>query len=427
MSNAKITVGALLAGLIFIFALFIYVKCIDENDATHILVKQSWPTGELSCVDHPGMFWSGFSTIYRYERARTFYFNSSTEKVKGKAWEGDDTDEDNVKVTLSRNAKAEIAGVIKYQIPTNCDELIRLHTDWHSDDKVKHDLVRNATVAAVKKTAPVFTAEEAKVTKIAEFRRLVEDQLVEGEYMTVTEDRDEKVTDDEFSPDGKLIKKGEVQKYTVTKLKLDTLGQRIIIKPSNLTKYGIKILTCDVQDVTLDQKTQAQLDIIRDREMKRVENATKAETAKQAAITANEEGKARVAAEKAEQEVAKIRAVVQAEKEKEVAELEAKKEFEVAKFAALTAQEEAKKIKAQGEAEAAANRAKVLAGLTPQEKAEWEYKTRVGIAEAIAKSSQPIVPEIMMVGGDSKNGGSTTAMDAVGLNMLMDITQKMAK
>lgn len=116
-------------------------------------------------------------------------------------------------------------------------------------------------------------------------------------------------------------------------------------------------------------------------------------------------------------------AVTKAEKEKAVAVLAAQKEFEVAELQAKTAQEEAKRIKAQGEAEAAANRAKVSAGLTPQERAEWDYKTKVGVAEALAKSSHPIVPSIMM-GGDGKN---SNPMDAVGLKYMMDIAEKLSK
>ena len=59
--------------------------------------------------------------------------------------------------------------------------------------------------------------------------------------------------------------------------------------------------------------------------------------------------------------------------------------------------------------------------MTPQERAEWDYKTAVGIAEALAKSEVRWVPEIMMNG----NGGSNSAMDAVGLNMMMDVVKKM--
>jgi hypothetical protein len=130
----------------------------------------------------------------------------------------------------------------------------------------------------------------------------------------------------------------------------------------------------------------------------------------QKAIKAEEEGKAEAAAAKWAQEKEKAVAVTKAQQEFEVAELEAKK----AKQVAL-------KVQAEGEAKAAANRALVAAGLTPAERAEWDYKTAVGIAEALAKSEVRWVPEIMMNG----NGGSNSAMDAVGLNMMMDVVKKM--
>ena len=135
----------------------------------------------------------------------------------------------------------------------------------------------------------------------------------------------------------------------------------------------------------------------------------------------------KIAEAKAAQEVQKMTEVTMAEKEKAVAILNAEREKEVARLNALKAIEDAKRIKAEGEAEAAANRAKVAAGLTPQESKEWEYKTRVGIAEALAKSSQPLVPEIMMIGGNKDNGSANSAMDAIGLNMMMDLTDRIAK
>ena len=62
--------------------------------------------------------------------------------------------------------------------------------------------------------------------------------------------------------------------------------------------------------------------------------------------------------------------------------------------------------------------------MTPQGRAEWEYKTAVGIAEALANSQVRWVPEVIMT-GDGGKGNS--AMDAVGLNMMMDIVNKMNK
>ena len=411
---AVVTVGVLI--LLGVFA-------VGYKQSTELLIKQS-PFGTLSCVEGQGLYFKGFASIYKYDLAKSFYFNSSTEKVDGHGWEGDEDDEDDISVTLSRNANADISGYLMYELPTDCDKLIELHKNQRSDKGIKHNLVRNAVLSAVRKTAPLFTAEEAKVTKIAEFRRLAEDQLVEGEYLTTIEVLKEKAGEDEVDSTGKVVKKAEVQEYRVTKLKLDKDGHRIITKKSPITQYGIVVKQLEIQNVKLDPKAQQQLDIVKEREMQRVANATAAETAKQKAITAKAEGDARIAEAKATQEVQKMTEVTMAEKEKAVAILNAEREKEVARLEALKAIEVAKKIKAEGEAEAAANRAKVAAGLSPQERAEWEYKTKVGVAEALAKSSHPLVPEIMMT-GDGKNGGAGTAMDAVGLNMLMDLTTKL--
>ena len=415
---AVVTVGVLI--LLGVFA----GKMVGYKQSTELLIKQS-PFGTLSCVEGQGLYFKGFASIYKYDLAKSFYFNSSTEKVDGHGWEGDEDDEDDISVTLSRNANADISGYLMYELPTDCDKLIELHKNQRSDKGIKHNLVRNAVLSAVRKTAPLFTAEEAKVTKIAEFRRLAEDQLVEGEYLTTIEVLKEKAGEDEVDSTGKVVKKAEVQEYRVTKLKLDTNGHRIITKKSPITQYGIVVKQLEIQNVKLDPKAQQQLDIVKEREMQRVANATAAETAKQKAITAKAEGDARIAEAKATQEVQKMTEVTMAEKEKAVAILNAEREKEVARLEALKAIEVAKKIKAEKEAEAQANRALVAAGLTPQERAEWEYKTKVGVAEALAKSSHPLVPEIMMTGGEGKNGASN-AMDAVGLNMLMDLTAKLS-
>lgn len=415
---AVVTVGVLI--LLGVFA----GKMVGYKQSTELLVKQS-PFGTLSCVEGQGLYFKGFASIYKYDLAKSFYFNSSTEKVDGHGWEGVEDDEDDISVTLSRNANADISGYLMYELPTDCDKLIELHKNQRSDKGIKHNLVRNAVLSAVRKTAPLFTAEEAKVTKIAEFRRLAEDQLVEGEYLTTIEVLKEKAGEDEVDSTGKVVKKAEVQEYRVTKLKLDKDGHRIITKKSPITQYGIVVKQLEIQNVKLDPKAQQQLDIVKEREMQRVANATAAETAKQKAITAKAEGDARIAEAKATQEVQKMTEVTMAEKEKAVAILNAEREKEVARLNALKAIEDAKRIKAEGEAEAAANRAKVAAGLSPQERAEWEYKTKVGVAEALAKSSHPLVPEIMMTGGEGKNGASN-AMDAVGLNMLMDLTTKLS-
>ena len=406
-----------------VFGLLLGKYAVGYKDATELLVSQS-PFGTMSCVEGQGFYLKGFANIYKYDKTKSFYFNSSNEKVKGRGWEGDETDEDDISVTLSRNANADISGYMMYELPTNCDDLIKLHIAQHSESQVKHNLVRNAVLSAVRKTAPLFTAEEAKVTKIAEFRLLAFDQLTEGEYLTTIDVLKEKAGEDEVDSTGKVIKKAEVQEYRVTKLKLDSLGNRIVTKQSALNLYGIKVLQFEIQNVKLDPKAQQQLDIVKEREMQRVANATAAETAKQKAITAKAEGDARIAQAKADQEVQKMTEVTQAEKEKAVAVLQAEKEKEVARLEALKAQEVAKKIKAEGEAEAAANRAKVSAGLTPQERLEGEIQMNKDKWDAISRIQVPIVPTNMITSNGKGVSGVDLLGDAKALETLMGTVKK---
>ena len=62
--------------------------------------------------------------------------------------------------------------------------------------------------------------------------------------------------------------------------------------------------------------------------------------------------------------------------------------------------------------------------VTPLEKATIEKETAIGVAKALAESNVRWVPEIM-INGQGANGN--TAMDAVGLNMLLDIAKKQSK
>lgn len=124
-----------------------------------------------------------------------------------------------------------------------------------------------------------------------------------------------------------------------------------------------------------------------------------------------------------ESRAAAERAKWEQEKEKAVAVTKAQQEFEVAELEAKKAKQVALKVQAEGEAKAAANRALVSAGLTPAERAEWDYKTAVGVAQALAESKVSWVPSVMFGGGSSSN----SAMDAVGLKMLLDITKSLEK
>ena len=222
------------------------------------------------------------------------------------------------------------------------------------------------------------------------------DQLLNGQY--VLETKIEYVKDS--------LTKEEV-KITDTNIRKDETGLPIRI-PSDVQTYGIKAVFAAVPNVDyepiVDEKLQAKID------QSTRESIAKQEliTAQQQALTEKAKGEQLIAKTRAEEEASKLQAVIQAEKAK----LVAKEEADKAKYIA-------NKIEEEGRAEAAKNLALVKAGLTPQEKAEWDYKTKVDVAKELAKVQVPS----MVIGGGA-NGSSP--MDAIGIKFLLEINEQLA-
>ncbi len=99
--------------------------------------------------------------------------------------------------------------------------------------------------------------------------------------------------------------------------------------------------------------------------------------------------------------------------------LNAQQKFEVAQLDFLAAEEEAKARLVKEKAEADANKLKVTAGLTPQQKAEWDYK----IADVVSKNLASVdLPDMMIFGGGE--GSPMNPWDAVGLESFMNISNQ---
>lgn len=406
-----------------ILVIWFLVENIGYKNSTEVVIKQS-PFGEMSCVEGQGYYFKGFSKTWTFLKARSFYFNSSTEKVEGRNWEGDETDEDDIEVTLSRNSKAWISGYLMYELPSDCSVLLRLREKHHTDDEIKHNLVRNAVMSGIAKTAPMFTAEAAKVTNLAEFQALAYDQITQGEYLTETCTEKEIVSEEERDSVGKVIKKPEYAEYKVTSLKLDSAGRRIIMNESALKEFEIKVTQFQIRGVRLDSVSQNQLDVVKKRETQRVANITEAETAKQLAITNEANGKANAAKAKWDAEAEKARVIVKMEQSKDSAIILAERESEVAKRNALKAKYQADSTREAGRAEAEANRLKVQAGLTPQERLAAEVQMNKDKWDAISRIQVPIVPEYNIEGGSKGTSGIDALASAKAFEVISGMKTK---
>ena len=354
----------------------------ETNTFGNYQVKQAAVTGEITVKNDAGLYWQGFGSITTYPISEDVDFES-----------------ENLEVRFNDGSVAKVKGTVKFRLPTNPEKQKELHRDYATYENVERDLIIRNVGEALSNTATFMVAEDSYAAGRAVFSDLAMQQLKDGIFKTSTK------TIDVIDTDGTKFKKKEIS------IVYDDNGNPIIQKESTLKYYGVEIVQFVVNDFKYDEKIEDLIARKKDAEQNKVVAMANAEKAKQDAITAEEQGKARIAEAKAVAEVEKITAVVEAQKKAEVAKLEA----EQAKY-------EAQKIAEKGKAEAEVAKQKVIAGLTPLEKATIEKETQIGVAAELAKVK---FPETMVISGGGQNGG-TNPFDAVGLKALYNLSKEMS-
>ncbi len=385
----KTKIIAVVFGLIVVGLVAMMSSIIETNEAGYFQVKQAIITGDLTTRISSGTYLQNFGDITTYKNVATV--GIGTEQGEGSA------DIPAVSVIFNDGSKATISGFLRVRLPSTQEGAVQLKKEYAGgyDHFIRAGIVP-IVKNAIKLSANLRSAQDAYTT-LALFQQAVEDQLKNGMYITKSD----------------VIKTtrstGDVEEHRVTVLVYGKDGQPL--RNSNrLQELGCEVLECVIDVPEFDAKVQEMIAARKDEAMKTELAKQSAIRAKQDAITAEEQGKANVAKAKYEKEVEKVKEVT-----------DAQKRFEVAQFNAKEALEAKKATIAKGQAEAEANRLKVAAGLSPQEKAEWHYKTQVGVAAELAKVN---VPGIVISGG---NGGGVSPLDAVGIKFLMEINEKMAK
>jgi hypothetical protein len=388
MKNKKIF--AVVIAIIAVVFLALSFSIFETNEAGFFQVKQAAITGNMSVRFEAGTYFQNFGDISEYKNVTTCGIGNH---------KGDGTaDIEAVDVIFNDGSKAKISGLIRVKLPVTQEGAINLKREYsggfpHFIQSGIVPIVNNA----IKLSANLRSAQDAYTT-LALFQQAVEDQLRNGIYVTKS-DKVEKTTST-----------GDSEEQRVTVLVYGPDGQPLRT-PNRLQQLGCEVLECVIDVPQFDTKVEEMISLRKDEAMKTELAKQSAIRAKQDALTAEQQGLANVATAKYKQEVVKVEAVTVAQKEYEVSQLQAKQQEQI---------KLAKIYEGQGIAEF--NRLKVTAGLTPQEKMEWEYKIKVGVAAELAKVN---VPTIVVTGGDK--GGSVSPMDAIGVNMLLDIATKLEK
>lgn len=400
MTNLKSKIFAGILGVIVLFIICSLGRIGEDVKNEEIVVNQFPFTGKMAYWTTPGFKWQWFGKTTTYDKAFDVYFGAKDEtgKILGEP----------IEIVFNDASEGTIRGSLRVSIPTDPVYLSKIQQKYPGMENVTQSLLRQNLVKVIYASGPLMSAFESYAEKKNDLIEYITDQLNYGIYKTT-------------------VKTIEVVDQTTGENKIVKIASRIPdssapggfvrSEEAPLPAYGFNIggEYGQIAISKIDYSETVRQQIAQQQEANMMIQTSKAKTlaAQQEAIRVEEAGKAAAMQAKWEQEKVKAVAVVQAEQE-----------YEVARLAALKAAEEAKRVKAVGEAEAAAARAKVNAGLTPQERAEWEYKTAVGVAEALAKSNVRWVPEVMIAGQGS---GKFNPLDAVGYNYLLDVANKMGK
>lgn len=374
----------------------------NNRDQTWLVVQYPW--GSVQVIDTAG-----------------WYFKTGSYWCYPRNWQVEYDKDYAFKVVFNDGGSACMNAMVRFASPITLEGKRKFHQLFGGNEDAVEAAVWAHLSDAMKSSGPVMSASEHQSARRGEFTSLVQDQLQKGLFEMR---RVSKTLQDQFDDKGKPI----TVYATEVVFENDSPNQRIA-RPSPLTDFGIVITQFSITDVTYDDQTQRQF--AQKKEAFLAAEGSKAQREKevQERLMVEERGRR----EKAETESLALRekakAVIDAQKEKEVQETNSARNLAVAQLKKQEAETLAEqqlevarldKERAKEEAEAqiilANSRQKALSlggALSERDQilAEIEKDKCIGIARELSKIH---VPQFIISGGN----GDSTQQSMMNLMML---------
>ncbi|MEO0528502.1 MAG: cell envelope integrity protein TolA [Bacteroidota bacterium] len=310
---------------------------------------------------------------------------------------------------FSDAVKARIATSVVISINTENETQFLSVADRN---KTEQNMIRSRIIPnidqSIKNTCKLMDAQDYISGQASDFDRYFKDQLENGMYVLeeyMTNDNKEIIGDS--TTVRTIVNKERKQKRYRIKVRD---GKPVREEGNSLKGYGLTVVQAVVTEIdweeTFDNRLQLQKEEVAQTQLEKQQ----AEREFYRAQKEKARGEAEKAAERARLEKEQIQKTIAAETEAKVAEfnlVKEKKQFEVEKFKALS-----KKVAA--DAESYQNAKLVNAGLTPQERAQWDYKTAVGVARELKELS---LPEIFIEGNTGSNADNNLLQSLIGADL----------
>ncbi len=288
-------------------------------------------------------------------------------------------------------------------------------------NKTEKNLIRSRIIPnidqSIKNTCKLMAAQDYISGQAADFDRYFQDQLENGMYVL-----EEYIANEQpdIIGDSTIVRTipNKESRQKRFRIKIEN-GEPVRVKGNSLKSYGLTVVQAVVNEIdweeTFDKRLQLQKEEVAQTQLEKQQ----AEREFYRAQKEKAKGEAEKAKERARLEKAQIQQTIAAETEAKVAEfnlIKEKKQYEVEQF-------KAKSKKVAADAQYYENAKLVSAGLTPQESAEWEYKTAVGVAQQLKDLK---LPETYIEGG--KNGKSGNLLESlIGAELAKKMIEKKNK
>ena len=388
--NAKTIIAVVALIVLFIVSPMMF----GINYAGYRTVIQ-YPSGTLEVRFSPGLYVQWFGHVEEYPDILTFDFDKNPAKEAT-------INQPGIEVRYQDGGTGTIFGQARFNLPNDIVSMVALHKAFRNPTGAAYKLIKPETEQSANLTAGLMSSEEAYTEKRGTYIEWVRSQVQRGRYRTKLEQRH----DEEQGTGRRVIRNVPVIDYGK-----DGLPQHL---DNDLKVYNITVSGFQVTDWNFEQKTLGQIAAKREATMGIITAKANAERAKQDAITAEEQGKKDVTVAQYIKEQEKIKAVVDAQKTKEVAVIgaeqlvrvaeQAKLEAEQKKFAAVQYREEQILI---GEGDAARKKLVIEAdGALAQKLATYEVTMK---NFAVEFGKQKWVPDFQI-----NNSGTSSGMSPVG-------------
>jgi hypothetical protein len=369
-----------------------------------------YPTGGWSTVFSSGFKFRWFATIQEWQKEidiKVVGDGESMEGIEGVISDkvvfqinGQKESVPGIGITFIDRVGAAVQISVRMKMPEDPETFRALAESFRNPG----NLINNTLIPTIKEqvsnTGYMFAAQDYISGAATDFRQAIDDQLKYGGFSTERREYNDTIYASIQIAGPRTIKEINTR-YKIIR-KTDKDGKLIRI-PHEITKNNITVTQVIVDEVypepAFKQRLEAQRDISAQKriEMEKIETAK----AEQQRILA--EGERDKAKERMDQEKEQVKQLIAIETQ--LKQETTKKQL--AEIALQTARLESEQNLVRERAQAEANRLKVAAGLTPQERAQIQKETAIGVAEKLADVK---FPQVYIEGGNGKDGKSNLGL-----------------